>query len=1382
MFENTLRSRVCRDPKFSQTSHTTGLIPSQLPSQSSWTCLSSNSSARLPCSNFSRRCCGLWTNTGNIAFFSIFNVFMFESTTVFQRLKTMKTLDGMSSKSVPILVFRNRQWETTTTADLVPGDLISVCRTTTAGPPVAGRQPVAVNDSVPCDCLILRGSAVVNEATLTGESVPQMKDAASADYSADKKPLDIDGVDRVHVLFSGTSLINSTPTKQANSNSGGGGANRSAATHTEVDDIPAPPNNGCLCYVLRTGFNSSQGELVQMIEFSTQRVSSNNRETFMALGILLLFALVAAGYVLKKGLEKGDQTTHQLLLKCVIIVTSVVPQQLPMQMALAVNTALMQLMKSGIFCTEPFRVPYAGKIQHCLFDKTGTLSTDKLIPIGVVNTSASGKRGTVSRKDGSGAADAVVKDLGDGQFLVRVPHAAPAAAMVLAACHSLVQVNDTPPAIQATSGAKKAITDGPKQAELIGDPVELAALQGISWEYNAKRQEARPGGLKIVRAKLGECLKAIADHERTAPAATASADIRFAFNSKAKDLENQKNGLEALMAQTERRDANCPISAVRIQSRHHFASSLQRMSVVCNVTANARVAARRHRGKGDDANVAGSTAGEPEHFEGQFVLVKGSPEAIGRLLVDGGRPEWYESVYRSLAEDGMRVLALAYKSCQGVDGTQKSREWCESGLTFAGFISFACKTRTDSRMVVQALQESDHKVAMITGDAALTALHVARETGIVRQRDPTDASKPMPVLLLEPTFDGEGGAKEDAAHALARVATGARWVGVTGSLDQREGAARKFVAGEEMRKLSETNDLVVTMAGLEAGDVASDGQIWHDVDCIRVFARMTPQGKAEVIRSMQKHRGLNVLMCGDGGNDVGALKQANVGLALLSGYGDANTGDDDAVDTREDSSGTAVATQAGVTSSAEDQLNARAEKLKKKTVQNAARMKQEIKAMRTEVMSKQQQYVAAEKARLIAAGGQDGFMLTAKATVNVTKRLTAEVRTETLKIQRKYNVYRAGKDKGDGKGGVPSSIEDAMADAGLPIVKPGDASVAAPFTSRIPSVRSVVDLIRQGRCTMLSALQQQQIMMLECMIAAYTFSALTLEGARSSERQMMASGWLIMIASLAFSYATPIDKMHHVRPLHSLFHPSIFISIVGQVLIHLGCMVYGVRMATEYMGPELMKEVMRFHARQANADLLAEQALEAADPAGEDADPWADILSMWSKPFMPNLMNTVVFLVETSQLVAVLFVNYKGRPWMKGMTENHGLFLSVFICLLGVGLCAWGVFPAINAMIHLHPFPDDEFRWTVMGLCALSIGGTLLWDRLITAIFAPKIFGAMMESARATTWLDFWPAVKTMLMIVVGVGIFASGNVLLWGGAAYLYYRRRKANAEAALE
>ena len=114
-------------------------------------------------------------------------------------------------------------------------------------------------------------------------------------------------------------------------------------------------------------------------------MSGDSREILCALAILFVFALVSAGYVLKKGLEKGDRTTHELLLKCVIIITAVVPRQLPVQMAVAVNHALMTLLKKGIFCTEPYRVPFAGKISHVLFDKTGTITTDQLLPVGVVN-------------------------------------------------------------------------------------------------------------------------------------------------------------------------------------------------------------------------------------------------------------------------------------------------------------------------------------------------------------------------------------------------------------------------------------------------------------------------------------------------------------------------------------------------------------------------------------------------------------------------------------------------------------------------------------------------------------------------------------------------------------------------------------------------------------------------------------------------------------------------------------------------------------------------------------------------------------------------------------------------------------------------------------
>ena len=51
----------------------------------------------------------------------------------------------------------------------------------------------------------------------------------------------------------------------------------------------------------------------------------------MALLLLFVFALFASGYVLREGLRKKEKTTHELLLKCVIIITSVVPRQLPMQ-------------------------------------------------------------------------------------------------------------------------------------------------------------------------------------------------------------------------------------------------------------------------------------------------------------------------------------------------------------------------------------------------------------------------------------------------------------------------------------------------------------------------------------------------------------------------------------------------------------------------------------------------------------------------------------------------------------------------------------------------------------------------------------------------------------------------------------------------------------------------------------------------------------------------------------------------------------------------------------------------------------------------------------------------------------------------------------------
>lgn len=141
---------------------------------------------------------------------------------------------------------------------------------------------------------------------------------------------------------------------------------------------------------------------------------------------------------------------------------------------------------------------------------------------------------------------------------------------------------------------------------------------------------------------------------------------------------------------------------------------------------------------------------------------------------------------------------------------------------------------------------------MITGDNPLTAVHVAREVEIV-DRD---------VLILD--------LAENPRHDRDLI-----W---------RTVDERKIIPMDPNDALDvslfEEYDICVTGAALKH---FVDQPSWNDlIQNTWVYARVSPSQKEYILTSL-KTLGYVTLMAGDGTNDVGALKQAHVGVALLDG-------------------------------------------------------------------------------------------------------------------------------------------------------------------------------------------------------------------------------------------------------------------------------------------------------------------------------------------------------------------------------------------------------------------------------------------------------------------------------------------------------------------
>lgn len=136
---------------------------------------------------------------------------------IVQRLRTLTEFRTMSVAPYPIQCLRDSKWTTLQTDELLPGDVVSVGK---CAPPTSwcqyltsiGLARLQSETVVPADILLVHGTCIVNEAMLSGESTPLLKESIQLLDTSDK--IDVDNAHKNEVLFSGTKVLQASPTSK----------------------------------------------------------------------------------------------------------------------------------------------------------------------------------------------------------------------------------------------------------------------------------------------------------------------------------------------------------------------------------------------------------------------------------------------------------------------------------------------------------------------------------------------------------------------------------------------------------------------------------------------------------------------------------------------------------------------------------------------------------------------------------------------------------------------------------------------------------------------------------------------------------------------------------------------------------------------------------------------------------------------------------------------------------------------------------------------------------------------------------------------------------------------------------------------------------------
>ncbi|KFM68901.1 putative cation-transporting ATPase 13A1, partial [Stegodyphus mimosarum] len=575
------------------------------------------------------------------------------------------------------------------------------------------------------------------------------------------------------------------------------------------------------------------------------------------------------------------------------------------------------------------------------------------------------------------------------------------------------------------------------------------------------------------------------------------------------------------------------MAGLKIFHRFHFSSSLKRMSVIAGFNPP---------GSSDTSYIA---------------AVKGAPEILKPMFSEV--PSNYDDTYTEMSRRGARILALGRRDL-GILSHQEvralTRDDIEKKLTFVGFVIISCPLKSDSKAVIKEIQAASHHVMMITGDTPLTACHVARELNF------TNHSKTL--IFTPPSKQGGDW----------------NWIAIDESVTLPD------VPQKGASQLYTKYDLCLTGEGMTYLASKNNEFLRSILPHVRIFARVAPKQKENVITEL-KSLGWITLMCGDGTNDVGALKHAHIGVAILSGVPERPP---------------------------LKPKRLKEEDLSEKDVANNA------------VIS---------KLEAMASKGKVSRRSEGKNKVSKTDSF-AETQKRLQKLLKEMEEQEPAQ-----------------------IVKLGDASIAAPFTSKLSSIQCICHIIKQGRCTLVTTLQMFKILALNALILAYCQSVLYLDGIKFSDTQATLQGLLLAGCFLFISRSKPLKTLSKERPLPNIFNVYTILTVLLQFIVHFSCLVFLVQEATSRSPPRSEKF----------ADLDAE--------------------------FKPSLLNSTVYIISMALQLSTFAINYRGHPFMESLSENKPLLYSIVISGTAILMLVTGLSPDLANVFSIVDFPH-EFQNVVL--------------------------------------------------------------------------------------